>query len=45
MKIPNINVDDSHPDTCSILDDEFIFETVVLSDGHGERQDMIYSTV
>ena len=29
----NVNIDNSHPDECSILDEEFIFETVVLSDG------------
>lgn len=43
--MPNIDTDDSHPDECSILDKEFIFENVILSDGAWQKRSMIYSTV
>ena len=33
MKMPNIDVDNGHPDEYNILDDDFLFETVILSDG------------
>ena len=43
--MPNIDTDDSHLDECSILDKEFIFENVVLSDGAWQKRSMIYSTM
>lgn len=45
IKMPNIDTDDSHLDECSILDKEFIFENVVLSDGAWQKRSMIYSTM
>ena len=33
MKMPNIDVDNSHPNEYNILDDDFLFETIILSDG------------
>ena len=42
--MPNIDIDDSHPDECSILDEEFIFETVILSD-RGYFDDIFWATI